>query len=68
MKFDLRDLKKALAKIEKCGTIGEVELEFDPHQRLLIKYSEPSGEQRCVITIFQANTQKMAEITTTTRL
>lgn len=68
MKFDVQDIKKALNKIEAYGKLGEVDLEFDHLGRLEIKYSEPMGGDRCVIVIFPSETEKMAEITTTTLL
>lgn len=68
MKFDLREVKTAIAQIEKYGTMTEVDVEFDSMHRLIIKYSEPMGGDRCQITLYPAESEKMAEITTTTLL
>jgi hypothetical protein len=68
MKFDVADIKKAINKIEEYGKLGEVDLEFDHLGRLELKYSEPMGGDRCTIVLFPSDTEKMAEITTTTLL
>lgn len=68
MTVDLQEIKRAIAFIEKTGKIAEVEVEIDPMQRLILKYVEPMGGDSTSITFFAAETQKMAEITITTRL
>lgn len=67
-KIDSKDLKKALALIEKEAGAVVVDMSFDTMNRLLIKYIDTMGGDAITIVIFDANTEKMAEITRTSRL
>jgi tricorn protease-like protein len=68
MKIDLQELKKAIAFIEKHGRLTEVTLEIDINNRMLITYSEPMGGDLVTIRLYDSDTEKMADVTTTTRL
>lgn len=67
-KFNLKDLKKTLDLISKGGDSSDVELSLESRDRLLVKYTDPEGGDAVVVTIYEADTGKMAEITRTTRL
>ena len=67
MKFSVNELEKALKEIKKQGTV-EVDVSFDSRERLVITYSDNYGGDLVSITIYDADTNKMATITRTARL
>ena len=68
MKFDVKEIKKAITKLESLGGGTEMDIKFDVHERLIIAFSEPLGGDNVVITIFPSQSEKMATITITQRL
>lgn len=67
-KIDSKELKKAITLIEKEAGLCVVDMSFDALGRLIIKYTNTMGGDSTIITIFDANNEKMAEITRTSRL
>lgn len=68
MKIDMKELKKALARIEKHGQLTEVSMNIVHDNRMVISYTEPMGGDYVTITLYDASTEKMGDITITTRL
>jgi hypothetical protein len=67
-KFDGNEIKKAIEYIGQSGSIGTLDISFDAMDRLLIKYTEPMGQDIIVITIYKQEAEKFPEVTKTTRL
>lgn len=68
MKIDVQELKRALAYAEKSGKLTEMNVEIDIHNRMVLQYTEPMGEDSVTIKIYDASTEKMADVTITSRL
>lgn len=68
MKIDMKELKKALARIEKHGQLTEVSINIVLDNKMVISYTEPMGGDYVTITLYDSATEKMGDITLTTRL
>ena len=68
MKIDLKELKRAVERIEKFGSLTEVTVNVDHQKRLMISYTEPMGGDNVLITLYDTESEKMGDITVTTRL
>ena len=67
MKIDVKELHKALEYFRKNGEPAEVEVDFDIKGHFRMKtYTDVSGQ--VVITIYESESRKMAEVTKTERL
>jgi len=68
MKYEIKDLQKALALAKD---ITEVDLSFDPKDRLVIAFTDPIGEIPTEVTIYPIRNEspsKFAEVKTIKRL
>lgn len=68
MKVDMKELKKAISRIEKHGQLTEVVINIVHDNKMVISYTEPMGGDYVTITLYDASTEKMGDITLTTRL
>lgn len=68
MRFDIKELQKALIGVTKNGGPTEVDIQVDPMNRLVITYVDTMGGDLCTVTLYNTDIQKMATITRTTRL
>lgn len=66
-KVDIKELEKAIAYIKKSDIAGEIDISFDPFNRLLIKTSHPLSGDQITIIIYPDN-NKMADIEIRSRL
>lgn len=71
MKYDMNELDKALKYIRANNGPTSIDIELDPLQRLVIKFTDSLGGDLNSITIYPeigGNTSKFAEVTKTERL
>jgi hypothetical protein len=68
MKYDIKDIQKAIDTITKNGGPTEIDMTTDHLDRLSVKYTDTMDGDSMVITIYPSETSKMATITKTTRL
>lgn len=68
MRYDIKELQKALTGVTKNGGPSEVDIQIDPLNRLVITYVETMGGDLCTVTLYNTDIQKMATITKTSRL
>lgn len=67
MKIDIKELQKTLKYLEKNGNPSQINVDFDSNGRFRISvYTEEAGQ--IIITIYESEYQKMAEVTRTERL
>ena len=68
MKYDVKEIQRAMDLIVKnCGP-AVVDIESDPRERLKISFSDTMGGDVTIITIYPSESSKMATITRTTRM
>lgn len=68
MKYEIKDILKALALAKD---ITEVDLSFDPKERLIVAFTDPIGEIPTEVTIYPIRNDqpsKFAEVKTVKRL
>ena len=66
-KIELKEIEKAISYIKKLDIAGEVDITFDPFNRMLIKTSHPlTGDQITIILYPDSN--KMADVEVKSRL
>lgn len=68
MKIDLKELKRALQFMESKGTLTEVDMQIVIENRLVMKYTDPMGGDHVTVTLYDSDTEKMADVTVTSRL
>lgn len=68
MKYNIKEVQKALEVITKEGGPTDIFIEVDPKSRLLFKYVDPLGGDQIIITVFPTEHEFMATITRTEKL
>lgn len=66
--YSIKELEKAIELIKTIGKVDYVRLTFDHRHQLIISFTENMGSDYVVITLYPEESNKMAEITKTTRL
>lgn len=68
MKYDIKELKKAL---DLAKHVSEVDVSFDPKERLIIAFTDPNGEiphEVILYPMYNNQTSKFAEVKIIKRL
>lgn len=68
MKYDKKELQKAL---DLAKNVSELDISFDPKERLIISFTEPEGEIPHTVMLYPMRNEeasKFAEVIITKRL